>query len=184
MRTKESLVAMILAAGAVLLIALCRLLPHPWNFAPVCAAALFGGIYLDKKLAFSLPLISMFIADLVLGISWADLPFVYGALTLSVFIGGWIKSDQKQTSKFVVKLFSGTIASSVIFFVITNFGAWIVLDIYTKDVGGLISAYVMGIPFFKNTVLSDLFFITVFVGAYEVIYRLAASRLKTAPVAE
>lgn len=152
---------------AILMIALCRLLPHPWNFVPVSASAIFGGIYLNKKWAFILPIASMIIADMVLGFSLTDIPFVYGSILLSAGIGIWISSKRENKPVFAFSVLFGTLSSSVIFYLITNFGAWLTLSMYTKDFNGLIQSYVMALPFFKNSVAGDLFFISVFVTAYE-----------------
>ena len=47
---------------------------------------------------------------------------------------------------------------SLIFYIITNFGAWISSDMYEKNLNGLFSSYVMALPFFKNTLISTLIF--------------------------
>jgi hypothetical protein len=177
--SKENFKAAIPAAFAVLLIAVSRLLPHPWNFTPVCAAAIFGGIYFNRKVAILLPVASMFAADLIIGISWPDLPFVYGALVVAALIGGWAGNARGRFPHFIVKTYSGTLASSLLFFVITNFGAWLTLDMYAKDFQGLLASYLMGVPFFKSTLAGDLIFITLFVTAYEMVYRLTLAKPRT-----
>jgi hypothetical protein len=161
-------------AFVIMMIAICRLLPHPWNFAPVSASAIFGGIYLNKKWAFILPIASMLIADTVLGFSLADMPFVYGSILLAAAIGLWIGSKRENKTAFTLSVISGTVSSSVIFYLITNFGSWLTLDMYTKDLSGLLQSYVMAIPFFQNSIAGDLFFISVFVIGYEFLSALVS----------
>ncbi len=165
--SKERIAGILPVFFAILMIALCRLLPHPWNFVPVSASAIFGGIYLNKKWAFILPIASMIVADIVLGFSLTDMPFVYGSILLSVGIGIWISSKRENKPAFAAYSVFGTLGSSVIFYLITNFGAWLTLSMYSKDFNGLIQSYVMALPFFKNSVAGDLFFISVFITAYE-----------------
>lgn len=167
--TTERMVRVMPTIFAVLMIAVCRLLPHPWNFVPVSATAIFGGIYMNKKWAFILPVASMAIADIFIGFSLPDMPFVYGSILLSVVIGIWISSRRENKAAFAFSVTSGTVGSSVLFYLVTNFGAWLTLDMYTKDMSGLVQSYVMAIPFFKNSLAGDLFFVSTFVIGYELI---------------
>lgn len=123
-----------------------RLLPHPPNFAPITAIALFGGCYIkDKNLAMSLPLICMFVTDIFLGFHIV-MPFVYMSFMLISYIG--INSD---------RISFGTIfGSSLLFFILTNFGVWYLG--YPNTLQGLISCYTLALPFFTNTILGDFFF--------------------------
>ncbi|NUM81556.1 hypothetical protein HUU42_12185 [bacterium] len=181
MRTEKWL-AYVPTVFVVLLIAFYRLLPHPWNFTPVCATAIFGGMYLNKKYAIALPLLSMIVADSVLGMDWIVTPVIYACIASSALIGSWIKNERSHTSKFIVRTLGGTIASAVIFFVFTNFATWLAYDTYTKDMTGLIQCYVMAIPFFRNTLAGDVLFISVFVAIYEWMNRAIAARMKPATV--
>ncbi len=153
---------------AVLVIASYQIMPHPWNFAPVTATAIFSGMYLNVRMAVLLPLLSLFVADLIQGISWADVPFVYGSVAAAALIGTWVRKDR---TRFVLRTAGGTLASSVLFFVVTNFGVWLQGLLYTRDLAGLALCYEMAIPFFQNTLLGDLFFVTLFVGGYELLSR-------------
>jgi hypothetical protein len=155
---------------AVLVIALYQIMPHPWNFAPVTAAAIFGGMYLNVRMAVLLPLLSLILADLIQGMSWADVPFVYGSVAAAALIGTWVRKD-RTAGRFMLRTAGGTLASSVLFFVVTNFGVWVQGLLYTRDLAGLALCYEMAIPFFQNTVLGDLFFVALFVGGYELLSR-------------
>jgi len=143
-----------------------RLLPHPWNFTPIGAIALFGGAQLsDKRLAFLVPLTALVLSDLIIGFypGWAA---VYGSFAITVLIG---ISLQKRKS--FVSLSFGTMASAVVFFLVTNFGDWLVRRAYPLNMGGLIQCYIAAIPFFRNTVLGDAFFGVLMFGGFELAQR-------------
>lgn len=141
-----------------------RLIPHPPNFAPIAAMALFGGAYFSKKwAAFLVPLAAMFITDLILGFHstmWA----VYLSFALIVVIGMLMIKQKKITN-----IFFASVTSSVAFFIITNFGAWLTSPFYAKTGAGLAACYTSAIPFFHQTLLSDLFFVGILFGAYHLI---------------
>ena len=159
--------------GLILILALARLIPHPPNFTPIIAVAIISG-YFFKNLNFSLLilLIAMLISDLFIGF-YENVFFVYASLLLITFI--FNKISKKINFK---NLFIYSFAGSVIFFVVSNFGVWVlgspgVYDIaYEKSLSGLIQCYVLAIPFFGNTFLSTLIF------SYPVIfiYRSLAAR--------
>ena len=72
----------------ILLGLISRLLPHPANFAPIAAIALFSGIYLPKKWALTIPLAAMALGDIVLGsYHWQVMVTVYFAFIVTTFIG-------------------------------------------------------------------------------------------------
>ncbi len=143
-----------------------RLIPHAANFAPIAAMALFGGCYLNKRYALVVPLIAMFISDYFLGFH-NTMPFVYGSFVIAGVIGLWLKSH-----KTLFNVIAATFISSLLFFLITNFGVWFVGKLYTKTFDGLIQSYFFAIPFFRNTLLGDLFYVGLFFGSYELILRL------------
>jgi hypothetical protein len=151
----------------VLVAVLIRFLPHPANVAPIAAMALFGGAYLNKKYAVILPLIAMLISDLFLGFH-NTMPFVYGSFLLTGMIGMVLKKH--NNFKWI---FGGTLLSSVLFFIITNFGVWLMNmgNMYPQNLIGLAQCYVMAIPFFRNTLAGDLFYTVMMFGGYEMICR-------------
>ena len=130
----------------IVLAVLTRLIPHPPNMAPITGMALFAGSrFNDKKMAFLLPLLCMFISDIFLGFG-SITPFVYLSFMMISYIG--INSK---------KIGNGTIlGSSLLFFLLTNFGVWILG--YPFTFAGLVSCYTMALPFFVNTIVGDLFF--------------------------
>lgn len=131
---------------------LMRVLPHQPNFTPVAAIALFSGTYLPRRYALLIPLIIMFLSDLFLGFH-PTMVWVYGSLLLSGILGSHLR-DSVTFSK-VVGL---SLLSSVVFFLLTNFGVWISTSMYPKNPLGLLDCYVMAIPFFRNTLLGDLIY--------------------------
>lgn len=152
-----------------------RLLPHPPNFAPIAAIALFGGTYLDKKYALIVPLLIMFISDFFLGLH-QTMAFVYGSFLLTGLIGLWLKKH-----KSLKNILLATMSSSVLFFIITNFGVWLVWDFYPKNPTGLLQSYFLALPFFRNTFLGDLFYTGLFFGSYELLlwFLIQKAKVKT-----
>ena len=145
--------------GLILILAFARLIPHPPNFTPVIAVAMMSG-YFFKNINFSflILLVAMFLSDLFIGF-YENVIFVYGALLLITFI--FYKISKKINFK---NLFIFGFVGSLIFFVISNFGVWLlgspgVFDApYERNLNGLIECYILAIPFFGNTFLSTLIF--------------------------
>jgi hypothetical protein len=142
-----------------------RLLPHLPNFTPIAAIALFGGVYLSKKLALILPIVAMVISDIFIGSYEPKLMVVvYSSFLLCVLLGFWLKKHKKW-----YVILGGSILGSLIFFLTTNFAVWNFTPWYAKTFSGLAQCYLMALPFFKNTILGDLFFVSCFFGFYEII---------------
>lgn len=149
----------------VLLGSLARIFPHPANFAPIGAISLFSGLYLSKRLAFALPIIAMLVSDILIGFyNWKMMSAVYFSFLIIVYIGILVKRNKKITT-----ILYGTLLGSIIFYLITNTAVWIFGTMYPHTVNGLMSSYIMGIPFFKNTIIGDLFFVSILVGSMEAI---------------
>lgn len=145
----------------------CRLLPHLWNFAPIAAIALFAGVYLGRNYALALPALTMLLGDSFIGFyEWKLMIAVYTSYLLIGLLGAAIK---KYKSAEVI--IAGSIIGSVLFFIITNFAVWQFSPWYAKSIQGLLKCYTMALPFFRNSLLGDLFYIAVFFGAYEAVMR-------------
>ena len=152
--------------AAIVIAAALRLVPHPANFTPVGAIALFSGAYLGRNgLAFVAPLAALALSDLVLGF-YPELLFVYVAVAATVLIG-WALSKRRT----VLRVGGAAIAGSVLFFLLTNFGVWLVMDYYPKDLAGLAACYAAAIPFFQNTLAGDLFYAAVLFGGFALLER-------------
>lgn len=140
-----------------------RFLPHPANFAPIGAIAIFSGLYLPKKWAIILPLAAMIFSDIFIGFySWPIMLSVYGGFIIMGLIGLWVRKNKKLST-----VLGGTILGSVIFYLVTNFSVWAFGSLYAHNLNGLLASYTMAIPFFRNSLLGDLFYTGVLVGAYE-----------------
>ena len=135
----------------ILLAVVARLIPHAPNFVPIGGLALFSGANFKNRIALLIPLAAMFISDIFLGFH-STIPYVYVSFIIIALIGGLIKTNKWQS------LALASLTSSVLFFLITNFGVWASFNMYPKTIDGLIQSYVMGLPFFRNTILSDLFY--------------------------
>ncbi len=139
-----------------------RIIPHLPNFTPVGAAALFGGAYLPKKWALIMPILIMVVSDLVIGFDgFFSRAYVYGSFLLIGLLGLWLRTH-KSTGNIILVTFS----SSVLFFALTNFGVWAHSTMYEKSLNGLMHSYMMGLPYFRYTLLGDFFYTGVFFGAY------------------
>lgn len=140
-----------------------RLIPHSPNVAPIAALALFSGVMLPDAKGFVIPIVALFISDLFLGFH-ATVPFVYGSFVAIALMGAVLKKNVSPLRTGI-----GSIAGSILFFLVTNFGVWATSSMYTKDIQGLMHSYQMGLPFFRNTLLGDLFYTTLFFIAYRSI---------------
>lgn len=158
----------------IFLTALTRLLPHPDNFTPIGAMALFGAAYFSRQaLTLAIPFIALFISDLLLnniiyrqyysGFTLITSWWIYAAFGL-VMLAGWLLLRQKTSPGRIVV---ASLSASAIFFLVTNFSVWLGGTMYPKTLAGLMTCYAAGLPFLKNTVLGDLFFSAVMFGMYE-----------------
>ncbi len=159
MRRKQYLTILIM----ILLAALTRLLPHLPNLTPIGAIALFSGAKLKGINRFLLPIIIMLLTDVIIGFHNTML-FVYGSFLIITLLGTVLQNKATH-----LRIFSSALTASVIFFVITNFGVWLVGPMYPKTMVGLGQAYFMGIPFFQNTLLGDLIYTPVLFYGYSFI---------------
>jgi hypothetical protein len=156
-----------LLTGMVMAAAALRLLPHPMNFAPVGALALFGGAsFRSKRMALALPLVSLIAGDIFIGFHRL-MPYVYASFLVSVAIGFWLRR-----SRSVIRLGAGVLAGAIQFFLVTNFALWAAsIGAYTKTPGGLLACYIAGIPDFWNTLAGDTLYAAVLFGGLALIER-------------
>ena len=162
-------------ATLILVAALSRLLPHPPNFSPVEAIALFGGAFFaSRALAVLVPLLAMLVADLALGLlhgglyaGWfgsAGFWLVYLCIAASVVLGFGLRGRARAG-----RVLAYCLAGSVLFFVVTNFGAWLASPMYPRSGAGLLQAYVAGIPFFQWTLLGTLAYAALLFGGFALL---------------
>jgi hypothetical protein len=148
-----------------------RLAPHIPNATAVGALALFSGAKLGYKKAFVITLVTMLTSDIFRGFHttmWAT----YGALFVTIYLGSVLLKKQNA-----MKIAGVTLLSSVLFYVVTNFAVWLSPQfMYPKTMSGLFECYVMGLPFFRNSLFGDLLYTGIFFGGYEYIMSLVARK--------
>ncbi|MEN3041524.1 MAG: DUF6580 family putative transport protein [Bacteroidia bacterium] len=147
-----------------------RLIPHPPNFTPVDAIALYGGAWMPSLwMGLALPVLIMAISDLLIG--WHSLwPYTWGSMMIGAVLGRYLLKTHQFLS--VVGL---PVLQSTIFFAVTNFGVWL-SGYYGYTMAGLWSCYVAAIPFYHYQVLGAISY-SLLLWAVErfVIRRLALS---------
>lgn len=159
--SEQILALSFIAAGIAL-----RVLPHPMNFSPVMAIALFSGFFLSRKLAFTVPLILMMASDLLIGthdLFW----LTWGAFAVITLWGSWL-GDRPAPGRIV----GASLAGSVFFFVMTNLGVFLFETLYPKTLAGLQQCFVLAIPFFRNALAGDLFYTAVLFGSFALAKKL------------
>ena len=151
----------LLAMVMIVMAAALRVAPHPWNFTPIGAMALFSGAVLrDRRLAFVFPLLALFLGDCFIGFH-ALIPVVYASFLINVAIGLFI--ENRRTIPWIA---AATLVGAMQFFVITNFAVWAYGLSYPRTPGGLLSCYFAGIPFFSNTLAGDALYSAVLFGGF------------------
>ena len=160
--------------GITLSAAAMRLVPHPPNMTPIAAMALFGGVYFaNKRMALLVPLAAMYLSDLALGLFVYDfgwfhgfMPFVYASFVVTVCLGFLVR---RRLTPLTVG--GAALTGSVLFFIVTNFGAWLISSLYPKTLAGLVGCYVAAIPFFRNTLAGDAIYALVLFGGFALTQR-------------
>jgi hypothetical protein len=167
----------ILALAMIVLAAILRIVPHPWNFAPIGAMALFSGAMVrDRRLALLFPLLTLLAGDLFIGFHKL-MPLVYASTLVSVALG-FLLRDRETLGRIA----GVTMLGSIQFFLVTNFGVWLLLDTFPKTAAGLVACYIAGVPLFWNTVASDALYVILLFGGFALAERLFPGFRK--PVAE
>jgi len=166
MNTRPLIQSIAVPAGLILAAALSRLIPHPPNFSPIEASALFAGAYLlDRRAAVLVPILAMLLSDLVLGFH-ALVPVTYGCMAVMALAGRWLTG----------KVGIGTVAalgfaSATFFFGVSNFFVWLTQGMYPMSLAGLQLCYVEALPFFQNEVAGVALYASVLFGGYELLQR-------------
>ena len=151
----------LLALVLIALVAALRIAPHPWNFTPVGAMALFAGATLkNRRLAFLFPLLALFAGDIFIGFHKL-IPIVYASFLINVAIGLWLRDGRT-----VVRISLATLLGAIQFFLITNFAVWQFLSGYPHTATGLFACYIAGIPFFWNTLVGDTLYAALLFGGF------------------
>ncbi len=149
----------------ILLGVICRLLPHPANFTPIGAIALFGGFYWRGKWQAIMPLLILLISDSIIGFySIGIMLAVYICIAFNAYLGKLI-----QPEKIMRRIVPITLIGSCIFFLATNFAVWSLANWYPHNLAGLFNCYYLALPFFRNTIAGDMLYTSVLFGAYAAI---------------
>jgi hypothetical protein len=155
-----------------------RLIPHVPNFSPLYSISVFSSILpielsnkfnkLIKYISFFIPLIILFITDLILGF-YKGMVFNYLAfLSYSIF-SYFIFNKYSKLSKTILGLVL-SVVSSIYFFIISNFGVWLLTNMYSKDLAGFILCYINALPFLKNSIISSIIFSILIFYSYELLF--------------
>jgi hypothetical protein len=172
MTSKIIIPSFLFIAIVIFIAALSRILPHPPNFTPIAAIALFGGsCFKNKKMGFIISLLAMFVSDLIIGFH-NTMPYVYVSFILISLIGNQMQSNKKPENIIFYSLIS-----SLLFFMLTNFGVW-ASGGFEAGMNGLLNTYLIAIPFYEssvfgsfflNTILGDLFYCGILFGSFQVV---------------
>ena len=142
-----------IALFIIALLALSRVIPHPPNFTPVLGMAVFSGAIISKRLiAYLIPLMAMLLSDLYLGFH-TSMPVIYFSLAICVLIGTFIESKVS-----ILNSLLGISFGVLVFFLITNFAVWYGSTMYEPSFSGLMTCYLMGLPFVQNTFISSIIY--------------------------
>lgn len=162
---------------AIILIALgitMRILPHEANFAPIAAIALFGGVYLRRSYAVLLPVAAMLMSDIIIGFdSFQSRAVIYGSVATIGLVGLAIRNR-----KSLATVAGGSIVGSLIFYLATNFVYFYPPTMYQHNLSGLLNSYYNALTFFKYTLASDLFYVGILFGSYELIMAFNNHKVK------
>ena len=145
-----------------------RLLPHPWNATPLGAMFLFGGAtFLSKRDSLLVPLAALLVSDVAVDrilyhgtVTWFS-PWTWSAFLLVGMIG-WALRNKINAGRVIV----GTLAGSIVFFLVSNFGVWAAGQMYPRTAAGLAECYSAAVPFVRETLLGDLAYSAVMFGTY------------------
>lgn len=156
----------------VVLAALSRLVPHPANVAPLGALGLFAGATLSRRFGWLVPLGALLLSDAFLGFyNPLLMAFVYGGFAVGGLLGKWFLREKRTPQR----LLACSLLNATAFFVLSNFGCW-VIGMYPHTLSGLTQCYVMALPFFRNTLLGDLFYTVALFGLYALAQRIAQQK--------
>ena len=156
----------LISLGLVVAIVLGRLLPHMSNFTPVLALILCAGLLFQRKsLAALAVLLGLAISDAWIGIYDNSMLFVYFGYACIFASGFSARGLRHRMNSFHVV--GGSLIAATVFYLVSNFGVWMHSGMYLRTLDGLIDCYVMGIPFFRNTMISTMLFSGVFFTAFQ-----------------
>lgn len=172
---KDKHISIIIALLLIVIAVTLRVIPHPANFAPVAAIAIFGGAILPRRFALWVPLGAMMVSDAIIGfynimlVTWGC--YLLIALASSL----WLRKPNFVKGAIV------TLSSSLFFFIVTNFAVWAASGMYAHSWSGLAQCYTMALPFFRNTAMSDMFYTAALFSVFVLARVFVGKTLKLTP---
>ena len=182
MDSLEKNVAARVAAVLVVATAVSRIIPHPWNFTPLVAMALFSGARLGSQRAWSwtsaasvaLPLAALVLGDVALGyFPYQGMAWVYGA-TAAIALGGRLLRERTSAGSTL----GATLVAGALFFVVTNFGVWAAGHLYERTLAGLVTCFVAALPFYGHQIVGDVVFAGALFGLHAMAVRILHGRVR------
>ena len=171
-RTRLIVLLLAIVAAAAL-----RLVPHPPNFTPIGAMALFSGAYVGRRaLAFAAPLAALALSDIILGF-YPGMIYQYVGTAIAVTIG----LAALSLSRGPLRVGLSALASALLFFALSNFGVWLGSGMYPRSVAGLAEGYAAAVPFFQNSLAGDLFYTVLLFGGFAAAERLVPTLREATP---
>jgi hypothetical protein len=141
-------------------------------------ALLGGACFAERRWAFVVPLAALLASDVLLGFH-RTVPVVYGSVALTVCLGFWLR-----TRRTALPIACATLAGSLLFFIVTNFGVWALETMYPKTIEGLLQCYVAAVPFFRNTVLGDAAYTLVLFGGLALAEKWLPALTSSVPITD
>jgi hypothetical protein len=135
-----------------------RFMPHPWMFTPVTGSLLFFGARGPRRQLW-IPFALLAASDVVLTKLIYSYPFSWDHYVTFAWYAAvlWLGTRLGAKTKWV-PVVGAALASSVSFFLVTNLVAWAWLDMYPKNLSGVMMSYVAALPFFRHALAGDLIF--------------------------
>lgn len=160
----------------VVLGAVARLVPHPWNFAPIGAFGLFAGASCSPRTAWAVPLAALLVADAITGFyDVRVMAFVYLGFAAGPFIGRALLGSKRTLVRYGAAVWS----AATVFFMVSNLGAW--LAYYPQTAAGLVECYVRALPFYGVTLLGDSVYAGILFGSQAWLARSGRVRAPATP---
>lgn len=156
-------IILILIISSVILLA--RFIPHAPNFSPLASIILFSTVYFNNKKLVIIPFVTLLISDIFIGFyHFGIMLSVYSSFFIIYLLGIYLKNNKNIINTLFVPIYS-----ALLFFFVTNFAVWFFGNWYTHDLSGLLLSYTLAVPFFKNTLLSNIIYSYTFFTSYEII---------------
>ncbi|MDD3284289.1 MAG: hypothetical protein PHZ07_01715 [Patescibacteria group bacterium] len=170
MKTRDKI---IFASLLILLAIFSRLIPHLPNFTPIAAISIFISAYISKKY-FWLPILALFLSDIFIGTYDIKLmSVVYISFIIIGFFGYFLREKRN-----IFRILGVSFFGSLFFFLTTNFAVWITSSWYERSLFGLLNCYAFAIPFFRNMVIGDIYYLGIIITLFEFISNNGYEKIK------